>query len=559
MEVLLIGPPNVGKSVLFNRLTGIDVFMANYPGTTVDYKRGHASVGDRRYTLVDVPGTYDLEASNEAERVAIRMLEGKPSGIVFVLDAKNLEASMHLLLQVLEKGLPTVAVVNRSDLVRGKVDTAFISQELGIPVVTSIATQSQGLDEIKSLVGDLLEGKVSPSVPRSSDWREAERISSQAKVPLGEMDRIERWGELMVRPIPGIPIAILVMVATFGFVVGLGMGLRQMVILPLFRGHLFPFIEGAVTGVVSDGVLLNILIGDYGVLIKTIEWPLGLVLPYIISFYLALSILEDSGYLPRLAVLIDGLFRRIGLSGSHIIPFLLGYGCAVPAIMSTRNINDRRKRIMVSAMVCMSVPCVAQSGAFISLLAEASIWLVPAIFLFSLLAAFTFGMVLKRVMGINREVMIQEVPDLLLPDLNILGKKLWIRVRHFLSDGVLPMAVIIAVAAVLYETGVLIVIGEMMEPLVVGWLGLPAEAATPLLLGVFRRELTVLPLLDMDLSMLQLFTASVVALLYIPCIAVIGVLAKEFDLRTAAYMLIVTMVVSFAVGGLIYQIASIIL
>ncbi len=559
MEILLIGPPNVGKSVLFNRLTGIDVSMANYPGTTVDYKKGEACVRSKRFTLIDVPGTYDLNTSNEAEEVAVEMLDSSPAGVVFVLDAKNLESSMHLLLQVLSHGLPTIAAVNRSDLVAGEVDIELISAELGIPVIRTVAIEGKGLEEVKDRIAEMLRGDVDPPLPPKVAWDEAERISGAARCPFGTDGRRERWGELLVRPIPGIPLAILILALTFALVVGLGMGLRQFVLMPFFHAFVIPPIEGAVDMMFEDGMVKNILIGDYGFLIKTIEWPLGLVLPYIISFYLALSILEDSGYLPRLAVLIDGLFKRIGLSGSNIIPFLLGYGCAVPAIMSTRNMSDRGRRVMVSAMICLSVPCVAQSGAFISLLAESSVLLVPALFIFSFLMAFLFGMLISRLTGVRREAMVQEIPDLLLPDVRMLGKKLWIRVRHFLREGVVAMGMIIGVAAVLYESGVLVHVGHLMEPLVVGWLGLPAGASTPLILGVFRRELAVLPLMDMGLTTLQLFTASVVALLYIPCIAVISVLAREFGIKVSLIILVATLSASFLIGGLVFQIGSLFL
>jgi len=552
-EILLVGPPNVGKSVLFNRLTGLDVSMANYPGTTVEFKKGEAKAAGKRFTLIDVPGTYDLNASNEAERVAVDMLSGSPAGAVFVLDAKNLESSVHLLLQVLDKGIPTVAAVNRSDLVKGGVDVERLSAETGIAAIRTVAVEGEGIPQLEDLIVGLLDGRVSPARPLFRGWNEAERIAGRVRATPGEGGRRERWGDLMVRPLPGIPLAFLILILIFAFVVGLGMGLRQYVLMPFFEAFVFPPLTAAVEATVPEGTLREILVGEYGFLIKSIEWPLGLVLPYIISFYLALSILEDSGYLPRLAVLVDGVFRRMGLSGSNIIPFLLGYGCAVPAIMSTRNMNDKRKRVTVAAVVCLSVPCVAQSGAFIALLAEHSLLLVALLFAFSLLAAFVSGAVISRLLGVRRDMMVQEIPDLLLPDMRMLGKKLLLRVRHFLKDGVIPMVVIIGAASVLYETGVLLLVSDLMEPLVTGWLGLPKEASTPLIMGVFRRELAVLPLLDMGLGTLQLMTASVIALLYIPCIAVIGVLAKEFGLKVSAAMLLATLAASFLVGGVIAQ------
>ncbi len=168
------------------------------------------------------------------------------------------------------------------------------------------------------------------------------------------------------------------------------------------------------------------------------------------------------------------------------------------------------------------------------------------------------GIILGKFLKGERDPMIQEVPDLLSPDYNILGKKIWIRVKHFLKKGAIPMILIIGVASLFYESGLLHHIGELLEPLVSGWLGLPEEAATPLILGVFRRELTVLPLIEMDLTMLQAFVGGVVGLFYVPCIGVIPILGKEFGIKTTAAIFIFTMLFAFGIGGLISQIGMII-
>ncbi len=562
MEVLLIGPPNVGKSVLFNRLTGLDVGMANYPGTTVDFKKGKATAGEKEYELIDVPGTYSLDASNQAERIAVEMLEVDPAGVVCVLDAKNLESSLYLLMQVLEKDIPTVAVINRVDLIEESLDVEYLSKTMDIPVITTVATKGRGIGKLKESINDLVEGKIDTSRKENkADWDLAEDLDKNVKK--GSKDdyksRKNRWSDLLVKPFPGIPLAFLILGLMFLLVIGAGLAMRRFIFLPFFDSVIFPPIIAAVERFTDEGTVRNILVGEYGFLIKAIEWPIGLVLPYIISFYTALSILEDSGYMPRLAVLLDGLFTKMGLSGSAIIPLLLGYGCAIPSIMSTRTMTDKKKKMIVSAMVCLSVPCVAQSGAFIALLAERSIMLVFLIFLFSLSAAFLSGLLLSKLFKVEKTPMVQEVPELLVPDWKMFGKKLWIRVKHFLTNGAVPMIYIIGAAAVLYETGILAHIGGLLEPLVTGWLGLPSEASTPLILGIFRRELAVLPLLEMELTNLQLFVGAVIALFYVPCVAVLGVIAKEFGAKVSAGILAFTVIFSMLIGGLIFQIGSILL
>ncbi len=562
MDILLIGPPNVGKSVIFNRLTGLEVGMANYPGTTVDYKKGKASVGGEECHLIDVPGTYTLDASNQAEQIAVDMLEDDPGGVVCVLDAKNLESSLYLLLQVLEHEIPTVAVINRVDLIKERLDVEYLSKIMGVPVIKTVATKGKGIEELRVLISELIGGEIAPGAKETkASWELAEDLDRKVKKKgLGEgKSKKGRWGDLLVKPFPGILLAIVIMGFMFLLVVGAGLAMRRFIFLPIFDLYVFPPIVSVVERFTSEGAVRNILVGEYGFLIKAIEWPIGLVLPYIISFYTALSILEDSGYMPRLAVLLDGLFNKMGLSGAAIIPLLLGYGCAIPSIMSTRTMVGNKKRVIVSAMVCLSVPCVAQSGAFIALLAERSIMLVFVVFLFSLVTAFLFGLVLGKLFKIKKTPMIQEVPDLLVPDWRMFGKKLWIRVKNFLTNGALPMIYIIGAAAVLFETGLLDHVGRLLEPLVTGWLGLPSEASTPLILGIFRRELAVLPLLDMELTNLQLFVGAVIALFYVPCVAVLGMIAKEFGAKVSAVILLFTIFFSMLIGGLIFQIGGILL
>lgn len=562
MRVLLMGPPNVGKSVLFNRLTGLDVDIANYPGTTVEYKEGKARIDDETYELIDVPGTYTLEASNEAEKIAVDMLSKDPDGVVCVLDSKNLDSSIYILLQIIERRLPTVAVINKTDLISGSIDNTYLSREFGIPVLETVAIKDKGIPELKDKIRDILNRELPPPERRfEASWSEAEELADRASKDKGDDNetRLDKWGDLLVKPFPGIPIAILILALTFSFVVGVGLALRQLILLPFFENLVFPPIISAVESLVINETIRNILVGEYGFLIKSLEWPIGLVTPYIISFYIALSVLEDSGYMPRLAVLIDGIFKKMRLSGSHIIPFMLGYGCTIPSIMSTRTMSDRKNRMIVSTMVCLAIPCVAQSGAFIALLAEHSFILVILVFSFSLLTVLSSGLILGRILKPVRPPTIQEVPDLLIPDVKIFGKKLWMRLKHFMLSGALPMILIIGVASILYETGILVYISEGFEPFISNWLRLPKETTTPLILGLFRRELTVLPLLGMELSTLQLFVASIIALLYVPCIAVLGILGKEFGGRLPIIIFATTTVFAFFIGGIIAQIGSIVL
>ena len=386
-------------------------------------------------------------------------------------------------------------------------------------------------------------------------WARAESLAARVSD-----DPLARGATLspdpLVQPWPGIPIALGIVGLMFGLVIGLGMGLRRFLILPFFRGWVFPVIEAAVTAVVGPLWLRNILIGEYGFLIKGLDWPFALVLPYVISFYLGLSILEDWGYLPRLGVLLDGLYKKIGLNGACTIPLLLGYGCGIPAIMSTRSLPTRKQRVMVSAMVCFAVPCVSQTGAFISLLAERSIGAVALLFLLSIAAIVTLGALIDKLNPEAAPYTILEMPELLAPKPRILAKKVWMRVRHYIFDGAVPMIVAVLIAALLYELGILEILGEVFAPLISGWLRLPNEAVVPLILGIVRRELAVLPLIDMELTTLQFITSAVIALFYVPCIAMVATMAKEFGLKVAAATLAFTTFAALFFGGLLAQLGA---
>lgn len=590
-RVALIGPPNVGKSVLFNAMTGLDAGVANYPGTTVEYKRGTATFREYETTLIDVPGTYSLTATNAAEQLAVDMLEGRCDLVICVLDAANLESSFHLLLEVLQYDIPVVVAVNRIDLLEQdgtRLRPNYLASALGVPVIPTVATIGRGYEDLVDAVAQTLESpsRVNPlySVPESdiaeetegseetetiarllveSDetpgWDMASTLAEEVVVEeddteMQEPSRLERWGKILVKPWPGIPVAGVVLVGVFAIVVGVGMGIRQYLMIPFFEGLVFPRIETAVESVIEPGIYRDILIGEYGFLIKSLEWPFALVLPYVLSFYFALSLLEDSGYLPRLAVLLDGLFERMGLSGSNVVPLLLGYGCAIPGITATRaTANSEKQRYSMMLMITLAVPCVAQTGAFIALLAEATVLLVVAVFLVSFTALGLAGLVLDTTLDGTRQPTVADVPPLLIPTVRQTYQKVWMRMKHFVFGGAIHMIYAIGLASILYEYGLLELVGEYLEPLVVGWLNLPEEAAAPLILGVVRRELTVLPLLEMDLAMGQLFVAAVVGLFYVPCIAVFATVAQEFSLRAAGVVLVMTIAASFLIGGLFAQ------
>ncbi len=555
--ILLMGLPNVGKSVVFSTLTGMDVMVSNYAGTTVEYAEGKLNTDSSQFILKDAPGVYNIAAArDQAEKVAVNMLRSGPSAVICVLDATNLESSMHLLFQVLEYNIPTVALLNKYDLAQKRnisINHSFLEKVLGIPVIPTVAITGEGFKDLHKRLLEIERWREpSLSIPQRSNkdrWENIEGIISKAVTV--KPFTANKKQDLLIKPWPGIPIAIGIIMVMFALVIGLGMGLRRFVLLPFFTGVLFPGIENIVNSLIDQPVLRNILIGEYGFLIKGIEWPFALVLPYVISFYMVLSILEDSGYLPRLGVLMEGVFSKIGLNGSCVIPILLGYGCGIPAIMSTRSLSSRKIRIIVSQMVCFAVPCVSQTGAFIALLSERSLFAFAFIFLISIMAMIAIGFVLNKVIKNPLPYTLTELPQLLVPRPRILSKKILMRVKRYILDGAVPMMIAVIFASLLYELGFLAAAGDFLAPLISGWLNMPMETAVPLILGIVRRELTVLPLIDMNLTTIQFLTGAVVALFYVPCIAMIATMAKEFGIKIAIATLFATTLVALFLGGLV--------
>ena len=299
------------------------------------------------------------------------------------------------------------------------------------------------------------------------------------------------------------------------------------------------------------------MIGEYGIFVIGFEWIIALILPYVFLFYVVFSFLEDSGFLPRLSVLFDGIMRKMGVQGGSMITILLGYGCAVPAIIGSRTATTKKERIMISAAVCFAVPCISQTGALISLFAGFSPILLVLMLLMSFVIMFTVSFILGRVIKGEVDPMVIEVPNLLMTNPKAYAKKLMLRMKGFLVDAEGPMLISIVIAATLKETGLLELIAGYLEPLVSGWLGLPRDAVVALILGVVRREMAVAPLLAIEgLTALQAFVGGTVALLYLPCLSVFGILTKEFSVRFAVAIGLATTTTAFLVAGIINQVAQ---
>jgi len=380
VKILLMGNPNVGKSVFFSRLTGVRVIASNYPGTTVEFTKGYLKLGEEMAEVIDVPGTYTLEPTSKAEEVATEMLKDGDL-VIDVVDATNLERNLFLTMQLLERDIPVIVALNIWDDTKHRgihIDVKKLEQVLGVPVVPTVAVTGEGMKELVTRIHEAASPPVSHRT-RDERWAAVGRIIEQVQtVTHRHHTWLERLGDASVKPFPGILIAVLVLLASFMVIRFIGEGLIVYVFDPLFENFWAPVMMRLSEFLGSGGFLNDILVGklingevnffqSFGILTTGLYIPFGIVLPYIVSFYLVLGFLEDLGYLPRIAVLLDTLMHRLGMHGYAIIPTLLGLGCNVPGILATRILESRRERFIVATLISIGVPCAALQAMVIGL------------------------------------------------------------------------------------------------------------------------------------------------------------------------------------------------
>jgi ferrous iron transport protein B len=637
-NIALVGNPNVGKSVIFQRLTGQQVAVANYPGTTVELARGTVRQlpGTR---LLDTPGVITLPPYSDDEQVTARVLLYEPlKGILQVGDAKNLRRTLLLTVQLIELGLPMVLALNMMDEAeaRGiKVNQPVLAEHLAIPVIATTATRGHGLTEITAALqsarppvfrlsyppeieaaitslsaawsgGVLKETPVAAralvlmalgSDPVAETWLR-ERLSSKdyeelldvknnlqqsfsqplpvviQKIRLEVAERIAseviradgqgrpalsaRLGYLTTHRVWGIPILLGVLFALYWFVGVLGAG----TLVGLLEGQLFgqlinPWVVNLVNQVVPYQIVVDLLVGEYGLWTMGITYAFALILPIVVTFFLAFGVMEDSGYLPRLAALSNRLFVFLGLNGKAILPMVLGLGCVTMATMTTRVLESRRERLLVTLLLALAVPCSAQLGVVMGMLAGVSlgatlIWggVVLAVLL-------VVGWLSATLLPGERSPLLVELPPLRLPVFSNVLLKTLARVEWYLKEVVPLFLAGTALLFALDKSGLLQIIIQAGEPLISGWLGLPPEASAAFLVGFMRRDFGATGLFVMQaqglLNSQQVVVAMVTITLFIPCIASVMMIARERNWRTALSMVVFIIPLAFLVGGLLYR------
>ncbi|NQT04089.1 MAG: ferrous iron transporter B [Planctomycetes bacterium] len=566
MNILLMGNPNVGKSVVFNRVTGANVIASNYAGTTVEFTKGSMKLGDKRAELIDVPGTYTLEPTCKAEEIAVKMFNERKDGdvVINVVESTNLERSLNLTLQLLKRKIPVVVALNFWDETKHKgisIDYKKLEEILGVPCVPICAVTGEG-------VNHLVE-KIKEAKPSGYEYEDNERwqkigsiVDEVQKVTHRHHTWLERLGDASVRPLTGIPIAAVVMLLAFKVIRFIGEGLIGYVGEPVFEKLWAPVMMKLSAVMGSGGFLHDLVIGQlidgeidfgqsFGLLTTGLFVPIGAVLPYVFAFYVVLSLLEDLGFIPRLAVMVDTLMHRLGLHGFAIVPMLLGLGCNVPGALATRILETRRERFISATLLSIAVPCAALQAMVVGLVGEHGVGYLAIIYGTLFAVWVLLGVIFnKTVKGESPEIFL-EIPPYRIPYMRSLAKKIWIRIKWFLKEAIPFVLLGVLIVNLLYTFGIIQFVGRITAPVVTRVLGLPQEAVGALIVGFLRKDVAVGMLIPLGLTIKQLIIASVVLTMYFPCVATFTTLVKELGvvdmLKSAAIMVISSLVV----GGLL--------
>jgi len=632
-KVALVGNPNVGKSVLFNALTGAYVTVSNYPGTSVEVSRGNATIAGLQFEVIDTPGMYSILPITEEERVAREiLLTERPHLVIHVLDARNLERMLPMTLQLIEAELPVVLVVNIMDEAARmglKIDIPLLSKRLGIPVIGAATAKKLGLPEIRAAIAGTACGATPPfsysrlmegDIAEISGLLKGDYILSKKAIALlllqgddevaalvrqtevdgalldveaavkdkrferresfhldlsmerkgivkGIMDgafsapkkRVvtfsERFSKWTVRPLTGVPLLLIVLYfGLYQFVGVFGAGTLVDVLEGKgFEEYFNPWVTELVKQHVPWEMIQELFVGEYGILTLGLRYAVGIILPIVATFFLFFSILEDSGYFPRLALLVDRVFKTMGLTGRAVIPMVLGFGCDTMATMVTRTLETVRERVIATVLLALAIPCSAQLGVILALLSEVPgallVWSVCLLLIFLLV-----GLLAARILPGETPMFYMEIPPMRLPQFSNVLTKTYTRMQWYFLE-ILPLFIIASMLLWIGKiTNFFPKMVAAMTPLMSA-LGLPQESAVAFIFGFFRRDYGAAGLYDLQtqglLNPRQLTVAAVTLTLFIPCVAQFLIMKKERGWNPAIGIALFVSVFAFGSGWLL--------
>ena len=627
MQIILVGQPNCGKSTIFNHVVGYKAVVANFPGATVKYTKGNIELGNQKIEVVDLPGTYSSQTTDEAELVAIDYLRNhsNDSILINVIDASVLSRSLQLTIQLASLQMPMIIALNMIDEAENKgisINKKGLEEVFNVPVIETIGRKGVGVYELFSKAKEVYEQKIIPTNTLFDDKTESlissienillesnadlrwyprfnalkliekdplladeykikiieekyakinelistaekelkkpsELISSSARIEsayrifekvakvksLEKIDIRKRIDDLLMHPIFGYIFMIGILALMFVSIFKFGNAVE-----PLFLDS-FDLVNNYILETFSDNQLLaSILIG----IVSGVGGGIGIVIPFLLPFFIFLSFLEDTGYLARIAFLVDNLMHKIGLHGLSIVPIILGYGCTVPGILATRILKSKRDKFITATLTTL-IPCSAKMtvifglvGFFISMKAAVIIYLL------NILIVGITGKFLSKVLPEVSPGLILEIPKYHMPSYSTVSNKTWFRLKEFV---VIAWPLLVAGSVILE----LIThfdwagnINHFLEPFTSGLLGLPTVVGITLLFGIMRKELALILLFAAlgtrdvlsVMTLTQVFSFTIFVTFYVPCIATIAALARELNWKNAVLISGITAVIA---------------
>lgn len=627
--IALVGNPNVGKSVLFGKLTGKYVIVSNYPGTTVEVSRGTAPIYRETFEIIDTPGVNSLVPQSEDERVTRDILiNERPDLILQVADAKNLRRSLLLTLQLAELNCPLVIDLNMIDECRTRgivVDSKALSRLFGVPVVETIATTGEGFRKLFDAVkeaqvprdphqgdSDALVRQVRALLDHSSttpprliiewlsstdqllrlpvekhlepdrlqkletqlqEFRERKHQNPAAMInreriafldrhveslrrvePFNKRIFYEKLGKWTREPLTGIPLLFFILFLMYEFVGVFGAQTAvDFLEKVVFGQYLIPATRAVFERIMPVAFFRDLFVGPYGLLSMAVPYAVAIVLPIVGTFFLSFGILEDSGYLPRLSILSDKIFRAMGLNGKAVLPLILGLGCDTMATVTTRILSTKKERIIATLILALGIPCSAQLGVILGITAGISKWAILTIFGTVLLQVFVVGFLSSKIVQGRRGDFIFEIPPIRIPQWRNIGFKTWMRMKWYLREAVPLFMLGTFILFMLDQLRILKYIIRFTEPVVVKMLGLPAETATAFILGFLRRDYGAAGLYTLTqsgmLDHIQIVIALVTMTLFVPCTAQFFMMIKEHGWKRAVAIALVITPIALATGA----------
>ncbi len=587
MGAALIGNPNCGKTTVFNKLTGSNQYVGNWPGVTVEQKRGKIKIDHRIIELTDLPGIYSLFPYTMEEQVAVEFIKQKNiSVVVNVVDSTNLERNLYLTLQLLEQGLPVIVGLNMMDEIEKQgmsVNAQLLSKKLGVPVIPISAKTAKGLP---LLVAAIEKANNRPFVPeRPPCWRDSpdsryryiRNLVTQCLVKERSTEKAasDKWDRILTHKIWGIPIFLGIMFFIFFATFGPPGATLQ-------KGVDYLFNEGAAAGLTAFLTKLSAPAWVQNLVVQGIVGGVGGVLsflPQIAILFFLLSFLEDSGYMSRIAFIMDRTLRRFGLSGKAFIPMLMGFGCSVPAVMAARtmeNMKDRRLTILLIPFMSCSAKLPIYgllAGAFFDRHQELVVF---SLYFIGIIMGVFSGLVFKKTLFRGQDApFLMELPPYRMPGFGDTMRHVWDKISHFLKKAATLILVMNIILWFLQsfdctltmtsapERSILAALGGFLAP-AFRPLGFGAwQLAVALLAGLAAKE-SVVACLAMFygtgisgafLSANAAYSFLVFVLLYVPCAAATATMNKELGGRRWALISIVwQLVCAYLVSFIVYQV-----